>query len=629
MSTKFLSTSGGSIDDGSLNVFGATIGATNLKASTALKTNSAGILVSSTLEISDTTGLQTELNTKLTDPVLLTHRAKPSNPVSGKNILYSDTSGNLQYLASNGTETKINTGGGDFLADGSIPMTGALQMGTNKIVGLGDPTLTQDAATKNYVDGADAKKLDLTGGTLSGALAMGTNKITGVGDPTLIQDAATKNYVDTADALKFPLSGGFITGPTAVSYNNPTFSIIDTLASGSASLFMIDAATSNTSTLSNTSAALNLSANGGANRVVVNHSGVSGVSVVADSKTVMTMDGASNRQSVPIQMLGNTVFGSEFASGNLTLQSTTQGTRGSVISVDNFRVQKSNPLFTLDGTTNGTTSILLGNNNGAQTGILSCNTTATKLAGDDDHGYISFNNSNGEMTLIVNDVKATIIDGKTILNFMQVNMQDNPIIGGDNKAGNLTLSTNTTSVPGAVLIDGGLRVLTNEFKGGVTPLYSYYRQTGQGLVQNTTAEGTFIGSGVGTTTIPAGLVQAGSMVQLNNRGVVSALGAASVLTLRFKINGAEKVSANVTFSGAFSLVFYELDLLFICKTAGGSGTMQAIGFFKYGNESFPMGLTSVTSINTNIANTIDLTAQWNVADNNNRISSQMCTIRNG
>jgi hypothetical protein len=75
-------------------------------------------------------------------------------------------------------------------------MSGAIAMGTNSITGLGAPTNANDAATKTYVDTADALKLNLSGGTLSGALAMGTNKITGMGDPTNAQDAATKNYID-------------------------------------------------------------------------------------------------------------------------------------------------------------------------------------------------------------------------------------------------------------------------------------------------------------------------------------------------------------------------------------------------------------------------------------------------
>ena len=95
-------------------------------------------------------------------------------------------------------------------------MSGAIAMGANKITGLGNPTLTQDAATKTYVDTADALKLNLSGGTMSGAIAMGTNKITGVGDPTVNQDVATKLYVDTADALKLSLTGGTMSGAIAM-----------------------------------------------------------------------------------------------------------------------------------------------------------------------------------------------------------------------------------------------------------------------------------------------------------------------------------------------------------------------------------------------------------------------------
>jgi len=54
--------------------------------------------------------------------------------------------------------------------------------------------------------------LALSGGTMTGAIAMGTNKITGLGTPTGNADAATKLYVDTADALKLNLSGGTLTG---------------------------------------------------------------------------------------------------------------------------------------------------------------------------------------------------------------------------------------------------------------------------------------------------------------------------------------------------------------------------------------------------------------------------------
>lgn len=54
-----------------------------------------------------------------------------------------------------------------------------------------------NAYTTSQVDTLVADKLSLTGGTMSGVIAMGANKITGLADPTLAQDAATKNYIDT------------------------------------------------------------------------------------------------------------------------------------------------------------------------------------------------------------------------------------------------------------------------------------------------------------------------------------------------------------------------------------------------------------------------------------------------
>lgn len=44
------------------------------------------------------------------------------------------------------------TGTGDFMADGSVPMTGDLQMGGHKITNLAEPTDNTDAASKEYVD---------------------------------------------------------------------------------------------------------------------------------------------------------------------------------------------------------------------------------------------------------------------------------------------------------------------------------------------------------------------------------------------------------------------------------------------------------------------------------------------
>jgi hypothetical protein len=76
-------------------------------------------------------------------------------------------------------------------------MSGAIAMGTSKITGLGDPTLIQDAATKNYVDTQDATKLSLSGGTMTGGIVMGANKVTSTATPTTDDDLTRKAYVDS------------------------------------------------------------------------------------------------------------------------------------------------------------------------------------------------------------------------------------------------------------------------------------------------------------------------------------------------------------------------------------------------------------------------------------------------
>ena len=105
-----------------------------------------------------------------------------------------DVTGNV---TGNVTATSGSSSFNDVVINGGLNMNA----GTSAtITNLTSPTNAGDAATKGYVDTADALKLNLSGGTMSGAIAMGTNKITGVGTPTATADAATKGYVDTSIA---------------------------------------------------------------------------------------------------------------------------------------------------------------------------------------------------------------------------------------------------------------------------------------------------------------------------------------------------------------------------------------------------------------------------------------------
>ena len=134
--------------------------------------------------VTATTGFVGGLTGAVTGNTTGTHTGAVTGNVTGN--LTGNVTGNV--TAASGTSTFNNV-----TIDGTLDMSSGT-VGT--ITGLATPTNSSDAATKGYVDTADALKLNLTGGTLSGALAMGTNKITGLGTPTADADAVTKSYVD-------------------------------------------------------------------------------------------------------------------------------------------------------------------------------------------------------------------------------------------------------------------------------------------------------------------------------------------------------------------------------------------------------------------------------------------------
>jgi hypothetical protein len=66
-----------------------------------------------------------------------------------------------------------SAGGGDFLANGSVPATGNFNMNNHKITNLSAPTEAADATNKTYVDNSvasagDGKFLPISGGTVTG-----------------------------------------------------------------------------------------------------------------------------------------------------------------------------------------------------------------------------------------------------------------------------------------------------------------------------------------------------------------------------------------------------------------------------------------------------------------------------
>ena len=119
---------------------------------------------------------------------------------------YGNSAANKNYVDTEITKVHQNLDLTPFLRkDGQRAMTGSLNMNGNKIIRLKEPVSSSDASTKGYTDQKidNIQKIDTTlfikkdgSVPMAADLDMGTHKIINVGQPTTDTDAASKGYID-------------------------------------------------------------------------------------------------------------------------------------------------------------------------------------------------------------------------------------------------------------------------------------------------------------------------------------------------------------------------------------------------------------------------------------------------
>ena len=129
---------------------------------------------------------------------------------------YGNSAANKNYVDTEITKVHQNLDLTPFLRkDGQRAMTGSLNMNGNQIIRLKEPVSSSDASTKGYTDQKidNIQKINTTllikkdgSVPMAADFDMGTHKIINMGQPTTVTDAATKGYIDKTLAESHLLS---------------------------------------------------------------------------------------------------------------------------------------------------------------------------------------------------------------------------------------------------------------------------------------------------------------------------------------------------------------------------------------------------------------------------------------
>jgi hypothetical protein len=139
---------------------------------------------------------------------------------------------------------------------------------TNDQLKIGDNTTIRTFSPDDKAATLTSKTI--TSGTLGSALAAGTFKITGLGDPTLAQDAATKNYVDTGASSQVAAAAASATAAagSATTASNAATTATTQASNASTSASNASTSASNASTSATNAASSATSATTSANTAV-------------------------------------------------------------------------------------------------------------------------------------------------------------------------------------------------------------------------------------------------------------------------------------------------------------------------------------------------------------------------
>ena len=197
---------------------------------------------------------------------------------------------------------------------------------------------------------------------------------------------------------------------------------------------------------------------------------------------------------------------------------------------------------------------------------------------------------------------------------------------------NLGAITNASPASGDFWYDTTQKTFASMVNGATSYLSGViFNQNSSVTVANTATETSLLGTGLGSATLPANFATVGRSIRVRSYGYISNTATPSA-ALRIKVGSVTILTSTGTLPSGLSNALVEFDFTFRFATIGATGTIIGQGSTKITSGAFvssvgrPLVMTAPATIDTTIANTLDVTYQWGTASGSNTITMTNATI---
>jgi hypothetical protein len=183
-------------------------------------------------------------------------------------------------------------------------------------------------------------------------------------------------------------------------------------------------------------------------------------------------------------------------------------------------------------------------------------------------------------------------------------------------------------------LEHGVTMFVDHGGSSGTKMHALSQVAGAQVAAGTSVENSTTETAASRGVIPANTLVAGSTIRLYAAGVVEDNNSTDTLKIRVRLGSSATPASNQELLGTLAVDAEDSDIYVVSgliqvRTAGSSGT--AVALFSYQDPDASgtapkMSYKASFSLDTTVANNLDLTATWSVAHADNEMNSEMFVV---